>query len=157
VFGLKGNVSVKALLDNQDEFEISEMQPCPAAMAPAALEEIIAAGAVARYANIKDNVEKIKKNPTKRALYFMLGKQNKLDPYNDNDIYGRGYDEIGIAATVGFHAQPGTPVHAILFKELLSDAKERMLSDKRERASNPAPARGGRNPGSYGPGPGRRR
>ncbi len=157
VFATKGNVGVKALLDSQDEFEISEMQPCPAAMAPAALEEIIAAGAIAKYSQMKDNVAKIKKNPTKRALYFMLGKQNKLDAYNDNDIYGRGYDENGVAATVGFQAQPGTPVHAILFKQLLNNAKERMIQDKRFRASmtpTPAPARGGRNPGSYGPGPG---
>lgn len=139
VFGIKGNVSVKSLLSTQTEFSIdaeeSGIQPCPDTQAPAALAEIIAAGMAAPHSDIKQYIEKIKKNPTKQAVYFELAAQDMPRRYSDGEIYARGWREIGVVAEVGFKAQPGTPVHAILFQQLVNDAKESMLLNKRRRGA----------------------
>ncbi len=131
VFGIKGNVSMKSLLASQSTFEPSEMQPCPAAAAPAALEQILATGLANRSSDISQHIEKIKKYPTKRALYFNLARnQSKDQRYMDEEIYARGWDVIGVAVEVGFKAQPGTPVHTILFQQLLNDAKASLKQNK---------------------------
>ena len=163
VFGIKGNISVKNLLDRQQLFSMessgndSPMHPCPATQAPAAYEEVIAAGNMTPHSDLKTHLLKIKQHSTKRAIYFSLGEQNKIQRYSDEEIYARGYryNELGVASLAGFQAQPGTPIHAVLFKELVDEAKVEMLANKRRRANGPQANTGARNPGYYGPGPGR--